>query len=99
MMIEGSLMDYEKLINIPQEEQAKRYREMVLACFCHLTGEDNLGKLHPRRMIDIKRRVDGVETWFEGDWLTTLMRARDGHEISKYHHLPSRESVGQHDAK
>ena len=91
-MANPNLKTYENLINISQEEQAKRYREMVLACFCHLTGEDNLGKLHTRRMIDIKRRVDAVDTWFEGDWLTTLMDARNGKEVSQYHHLPSKGS-------
>lgn len=81
-------MDYEALINIPQEEQAKRYREMVIATFCHIDGQDLLARMHPRRLIDIKRRVDGVETWFEGDWLTTLMECRDGkREVGKSHYL------------
>lgn len=90
-------MNYETLINIPESEQASRYREMVLASFCHLNGEDHLSALHPRRSLDIKRRVDGVEKWFEADWLTTLMEARDGKKISKFHHLPSRELVGSND--
>lgn len=31
--------------------------------------------------------IANVETWFEGDWLSTLFRARDGEEISKFHHV------------
>jgi hypothetical protein len=41
----------------------------------HIDGRDLLAELHPRRMLDIKRRVDGVETWFQGDWLSTLFDA------------------------
>lgn len=51
---------------------------MVKATFSHIDGRDLLKELHPRKMLDIKRRVDGVETWFEGDWLSNLWRARDG---------------------
>ena len=47
-------------------------------CFSHVDGRDLFAQMHPRRMIDIKRRIDGVETWYEGDWLTDLW-----HEIKK----------------
>lgn len=44
------------------------------ATFSHIDGRDLFAELHPRRSLDIKRRVDGVETWFQGDWLSTIYR-------------------------
>jgi hypothetical protein len=41
----------------------------------YIDGCDLLAELHPRKTLDIKRRVDGVETWFEGDWLSTVWDA------------------------
>ena len=41
-------------------------------CFSHVDGRDLFAQMHPRNMLDIKRRVDARETWFEGDWLTDL---------------------------
>jgi hypothetical protein len=41
----------------------------------HLDGRDLLAEIHPRRFLNITRRVDSVETSFEGDWLTTLWSA------------------------
>ncbi|MPZ20154.1 MAG: hypothetical protein GEV06_19885 [Luteitalea sp.] len=38
-------------------------------------GRDLLDELHPRHHLDIKRRLDGRETWHEGDWLSDLRRA------------------------
>lgn len=50
----------------------------LLASFkSHVDGRDLLDELHPRKTLDIKRRVDGVETWFEGDWLSNVKDARD----------------------
>ena len=43
----------------------------------HIDGRDLLGELHPRKTLDIKRRVDGRETWHEGDWLSDLKREID----------------------
>lgn len=41
--------------------------------YSHIEPYDDLfARFHPRKTLDIKRRVDGVETWFEGDWLTYL---------------------------
>lgn len=68
----------EGLLALPDTEKLRRFDEMVRRTFSHVNGRDLLRELHPRRTLDIKRRVDGVETWFEGDWLTDLMRARDG---------------------
>jgi len=48
---------------------------IIAATHSHVDGRDLLAELHPRRMLDIVRRVDGRETWFEGDWLSTLWRA------------------------
>ena len=50
--------------------------EVSKATFSHIDGRDLLAELHPRRQLDIKRRIDGIETWFEGDWLSTLWAAR-----------------------
>lgn len=45
------------------------------ATFSHVDGRDLLAELHPRKELDIKRRKDGVETWFEGDWLSNVYTA------------------------
>jgi hypothetical protein len=47
-------------------------RVIVATTHSHIDGRDLLAELHPRKTLDIKRRVDGVETWFEGDWLSNL---------------------------
>jgi hypothetical protein len=52
-------------------------RKIDQATISHVDGRDLLDELHPRRTLDIKRRVDGVETWFEGDWLSNLRDARN----------------------
>lgn len=61
------------------EERAETYRAALLAILAmtksHVDGRDLLAELHPRKTLDIKRRVDGVETWFEGDWLSSLRDA------------------------
>lgn len=67
------------LLDLPEEEKVARFDAMVKATFSHIDGRDLLGELHPRRTINIKRRVDGVETWFEGDWLSLVFYSRDGH--------------------
>lgn len=41
----------------------------------HVDGRDLLDELHPRHTLDIKRRVDGRETWFQGDWLSNTRTA------------------------
>ena len=48
---------------------------IVDATHSHIDGRDLLGELHPRKTLDIKRRVDGRETWFEGDWLSGVWDA------------------------
>ena len=79
----------EQLLNLSVEEKARRFDEIVLATHSHIDGRDLLAELHPRKTLDIKRRRDGVETWFEGDWLSTLFDARNGKRISEYHHIPT----------
>lgn len=49
-------------------------QRIVNATYSHIDGRDLLAELHPRRTLDIKRRVDAKETWFEGDWLSTLYK-------------------------
>lgn len=66
-----------ELLFLSDDEKIRRFDAMVKRTFCHLDGRDLLKELHPRRTLNIKRRVDGVETWYEGDWLTYLMEARD----------------------
>lgn len=44
-------------------------------CFSHVDGRDLFAQMHPRNTLDIKRRVDARESWFEGDWLTNLWKA------------------------
>jgi hypothetical protein len=43
--------------------------------YSHVDGRDLLAEIHPRHELDIKRRIDGRETWFEGDWLSNLWAA------------------------
>lgn len=65
------------LLNLSNEEKIKRFDAMVRSTFSHVDGRDLLGELHPRHELDIKRRIDAVDTWFEGDWLSKLKDARD----------------------
>jgi hypothetical protein len=66
------------LLALPPDEKLRRFDQMARHTFSHIDGRDLLKELHPRNTLDIKRRVDAVETWFEADWLSGLMRARDG---------------------
>jgi hypothetical protein len=60
------------------EDPVRGALEHLLAAFkSHVDGRDLLDELHPRKTLDIKRRVDGVETWFQGDWLSNVKDARD----------------------
>lgn len=38
----------------------------------HVDGRFLFDELKGRKTLDIKKRKDGVETWYEGDWLTDL---------------------------
>lgn len=67
-----------ELLALTPEEKALRFDLMVLQTFSHVDGRDLLKQIHPRNTLDIKRRVDAVETWFEADWLSGLMANRDG---------------------
>ncbi len=70
-------MRKDELLALAAEEKARRFDAMVKATFSHIDGRDLLAELHPRNTLDIKRRVDGVERWFEADWLSNLWRARN----------------------
>ena len=50
--------------------------KIIEASCSHIDGRFLFDELSPRKTLDIKKRVDGVETWHEGDWLTEL-----GHHI------------------
>lgn len=52
--------------------------QVIASTHSHIDGRDLLAEIHPRRTLDIKRRVDAVETWFEGDWLTGLWKSIKG---------------------
>jgi DICT domain-containing protein len=52
-------------------------RKIDQATISHVDGRDLLDELHPRNTLDIKRRIDGIDTWFEGDWLSNLRDARN----------------------
>ena len=64
---------------IPAREAMKMAIEaleaVVAATHSHVDGRDLLAELHPRNMLDIKRRIDARETWFEGDWLSDVWAA------------------------
>ncbi len=79
-----------KLMALSDAEKIKRFEQMAFATHSHLDGRDLLKELHPRKILDIRRRIDGHYTWFEGDWLSNLMKARDGHDVRKYHKIPIR---------
>lgn len=66
------------LLALSDDEKLRRFDSMVRRTFSHVDGRDLLAELHPRKELDIKRRVDGKETWFEGDWLSNLWEARNG---------------------
>lgn len=55
-------------------EAVEALKRIDKATFSHVDGRDLFAQMHPRNTLDIKRRRDGVETWFEGDWLTDLWR-------------------------
>jgi hypothetical protein len=61
------------------EAENTRLREALNAIIAtthsHIDGRDLLAELHPRNALDIKRRVDGRETWFQADWLSDLWTA------------------------
>lgn len=67
-----------EFLDLSPEEKVRRFDAMALATFSHVDGRDLLDELHPRNTLDIKRRVDGVETWHEADWLSNLRDARNG---------------------
>jgi hypothetical protein len=65
------------LLALSPVEKARHFDAMVHATFSHIDGRDLLAELHPRNTLDIKRRVDARETWFQADWLSNLMHARN----------------------
>jgi hypothetical protein len=68
----------DELLSLSDADKIKRFDAMAKATFSHVDGRDLLRELHPRRQLDIKRRVDGRETWFEGDWLSNVWDERNG---------------------
>lgn len=68
----------DELLSLADAEKIRRFDAMVRRTFSHVDGRDLLHELHPRAQLDIKRRVDSRETWFEGDWLSDLWAERNG---------------------
>jgi len=66
-------------VSAAKDERIKVLEDALRAidkqCFSHVDGRDLFAQMHPRNTLDIKRRVDARETWFEGDWLTDLWTA------------------------
>lgn len=75
-MISSPSLD--ELLALSDVEKIKRFDALVRKTFSHVDGRDLLRELHPRRQLDIKRRVDAKETWFEGDWLSDVWTERNG---------------------
>lgn len=63
---------------LSETEKARRFDAMVHATFSHVDERDLLDELHPRKELDIKRRNDGQDYWYEGDWLSSLRDERNG---------------------
>ncbi len=55
-----------------RDELVSRLKAIDKETYSHVDGRDLFAQFHPRNTLDIKRRVDGRETWFEGDWLSNL---------------------------
>ena len=73
------MLQYAGEISAAKDERIKVLEDALRAidkqCFSHVDGRDLFAQMHPRNTLDIKRRVDARETWFEGDWLTDLWTA------------------------
>lgn len=65
-------------MKISDQEKIKRFDAMCQAMISHVNGRDLLQELCPAKTLDIKKRIDGVETWHEADWLKNLLIAREG---------------------
>lgn len=63
------------------EELEAALRKIDAATISHVDGRDLLDQIHPRHMLDIRRRVDGKEDWFEADWLSDLRDARNAARV------------------
>ncbi|MEM6493023.1 MAG: hypothetical protein AAF650_01465 [Pseudomonadota bacterium] len=59
-------------LEIKLEKARKALGGIVEASLSHLDGRDLFEELHPRKSLDIVRRLDGEETRFEADWLSNL---------------------------
>ena len=73
------MLQYAGEISAAKDERIKVLEDALRVidkqCFSHVDGRDLFAQMHPRNTLDIKRRVDARETWFEGDWLTDLWTA------------------------
>lgn len=74
----------DELLNISNEEKIRRFDEMCKITFSHIDGRDLLQELCPAKILDIKKRIDGVETWYEADWLKELLKARNAKKEDTY---------------
>lgn len=63
----------------PQFTELKR---LISLSYSHVDGRDLFAQLKPRYTLDIVRRIDGIETIFEADWLTDF-----GDQLRKLEHM------------
>lgn len=75
-MISSPSLD--ELLALSDADKIKRFDAIAKATFSHVDGRDLLREIHPRSQLDIKRRADGRDTWFEGDWLSKVWDERNG---------------------
>lgn len=59
----------------------EKFEAMRAATYSHVDGRDLLHemRLNGAHYVNIHVRIDGQWKVYEGDWLKTLMWARDGH--------------------
>ncbi|MGI9297798.1 MAG: hypothetical protein ACR2QC_07860 [Gammaproteobacteria bacterium] len=77
-MLQACARAWRKRVETAEAEAAKlraALEAVNAATYSHVDGRDLLAELHPRKQIDIVRRLDAKETWFEGDWLSRLYEA------------------------
>lgn len=70
-------------------ELESRLKALCEATYSHVDGRDLLYELRPNssHMINIHVRRDGQWHVYEGDWLKTLMWARDGNNRGEFNAL------------
>ncbi len=63
-----------KMLHGKIDNQVMLLKNIIATTKHHETKNCLFARMHPRKTLDIKRRVDGKEDWFEGDWLSNLWK-------------------------